>query len=152
MKIARHRIIILTVITVSFLITACKKWESNYEKIEPAHIEHLENSELSKLTLTEKAIERIDILIDTVSEVSIAPGNDGQNTQKVVPYAAVLYDAKGHTWVYTNPEPLEFLRHEIKIEKIVNGITYLLEGPPTGTKVVVQGAAELYGTEYEVGH
>ena len=43
-----------------------------------------------------------------------------------------------------------FLRHEIKIDFIKDNTVHLTEGPPVGTKIVTQGAAELYGTEYEV--
>ena len=132
-------------------LLSCKSSVSNYEKIEPAHLEHLENSELSKLTLTEKAVERIGILTATVEQES-TDGYGAQTPKTTVPYGAILYDAHGHNWVYTNPEPNVFLRHEIKIDFIKDETVHLIEGPPVGTKVVTQGAAELYGTEYEVGH
>ena len=153
MKIYLHKLVPLSIFIIAFQLASCNKWESNYEKIEPAHLEHLENSELSKLTLTEKAVERIGVLTSTVVEENPQEGNYGeQSTQTSVPYGAILYDAQGRIWVYTNPEPQVYLRHEVKIDFIKDGKTYLLEGPPVGTKVVSQGAAELYGTEYEVGH
>ena len=154
MKKIKHHIIYLAVIFISLQFLACEEKESNYVKIEPAHIEHLENSDLSKLTLTEKAAERIDIKIGEVTEEALPNANnyEGGSTQKVVPYASIIYDANGGTWVYTNPEPLVFLRHEIKIDRIEGDKVYVHEGPPTGTKVAIQGVSELYGTEYHVGH
>jgi hypothetical protein len=65
----------------------------------------------------------------------------------VVPYAAVLYGLEGETWVYTNPEPLVFIRQPITVEYIQGDQAYLTEGPPTGPKIVTVGGAELLGTE-----
>jgi hypothetical protein len=71
--------------------------------------------------------------------------------RKTVPYAAVLYDAKGKTWVYTNPEPLAYVRQSIQIDTVAGDEALLLDGPPIGTAVVTVGATELYGTEFGVG-
>ncbi|HEX6306474.1 MAG TPA: hypothetical protein VFZ76_19900 [Anaerolineales bacterium] len=67
--------------------------------------------------------------------------------RKVVPYAAVLYGVNGETWVYTNPEPLVFVRSPITIDYIEGDLAVLSEGPEVGTAVVTLGAAELFGTE-----
>jgi hypothetical protein len=68
-----------------------------------------------------------------------------------VPYAAVLYDAQGETWVYTNPEKLVFVRTQVKIDRIDGDVALLLEGPPSGTSIVTVGLAELFGAETGVG-
>ncbi len=134
-------------ILVVLLILACRPAESTYEKIEPAQVEHIEGSDLSTLTLTEKAAARTDIKTDIVREQT------GQKQpQRVIPYSAILYGPNGKIWVYTNPKPLVYVRHEIKVDSIDGDRAVLLDGPPTGTAVVSQGAAELYGTEYHVGH
>lgn len=67
--------------------------------------------------------------------------------RKVVPYAAVLYGVNGETWVYTSPEPLQFIRSPITIDYIEGDLAVLSEGPEVGTAVVRLGAAELFGTE-----
>lgn len=67
--------------------------------------------------------------------------------RKVVPYSAVLYDVSGNTWVYTNPEPLVFVREPIVVDYIEGDLVVLLEGPSLGTPVVTVGAAELFGAE-----
>ena len=82
--------------------------------------------------------------------VELAASGGGEK-RKIIPYAAVLYDAKGNAWVYTNPEPLVFIRQPIQIDTIVGDEVLLVEGPPAGTAVVTVGGAELYGTEFGVG-
>lgn len=71
--------------------------------------------------------------------------------QLVVPYAALIYGLHGETWVYTNPEPLVFVRQPVTIDYIEGGEAVLLEGPPAGTAVATVGVAELYGIDTGVG-
>ena len=75
------------------------------------------------------------------------PRKGAGKPQKIVPYSSVLYDVHGNTWVYTNPEPLKFVRHAIKVDFIEGDIAVLTDGPAVGTKVVSTGAPELYGAE-----
>ena len=75
------------------------------------------------------------------------PISGGVGKQKVVPYSAVYYDAKGVAWVYINPKPLVFERQRIAVERVVGDAAVLGEGPAVGVPVVSVGAALLYGTE-----
>jgi len=76
----------------------------------------------------------------------------GSGTQrKLIPYAAVLYDTRGGTWVYTNPEPLVFVRQRINVDYIDGEQAVLSDGPAPGTAVVTAGGAELFGTELGIG-
>lgn len=72
--------------------------------------------------------------------------------QKVIPYAAIIYDLHGDTWAYTSPAPLTFVRHPISVDYIEGDLAVLTDGPPAGATVVTVGAAELFGTEFGVGH
>jgi hypothetical protein len=72
--------------------------------------------------------------------------------RKVVPHSAVIYGAHGESWVYTSPEALTYIRHPITIDYIEADLAVLSDGPPVGTEVVTVGVAELFGTEFEVGH
>jgi hypothetical protein len=72
--------------------------------------------------------------------------------RKVVPHSAVIYGAHGESWVYTSPEALTYVRHPITIDYIEDELAVLSDGPPAGTEVVTVGVAELFGTEFEVGH
>jgi hypothetical protein len=81
-------------------------------------------------------------------KVRVEMALDGDGKQRnTVPYAAVIYDSKGVAWVYTNPEPLSFVRHRATIDFIEGDVAVLTDGPPLGTKVVMEGASELYGAE-----
>jgi hypothetical protein len=70
-----------------------------------------------------------------------------EEKQKVVPYSAVYYDAKGAPWVYVNTRPLTYERQRITLERVVGKFAVLSEGPASGTPVVTTGAALLYGAE-----
>jgi len=113
----------------------------------PSEVEHIDGSELSRVTLTERAIERIDLRTDTVREESV-----GGVSRRVVPYSSIIYDPTGGTWVYTSPKARTFVRARIDVDRIEGDRVYLKDGPPVGTVVASVGVAELYGTEYEVGH
>ena len=104
----------------------------------PAKVEAIEGTEFSRLTLTEKAAQRLDIQVAEVAD----------NT---VPYAAVLYGLDGETFVYTNLEPLTYVRAPIVVDHIEGDLAVLVEGPPSGTPVVTVGGAELIGIEFGLG-
>ena len=105
-------------------------------------VDKIEGSELKKLTLSEHAAQRLGV---ATTEVAASGG------ATTVPYAAILYDKKGLTWTYTNPAGLEFVRTEVAVDHVTDGVAYLDKGPDAGTKVVTVGAAELWGVETGVG-
>jgi hypothetical protein len=113
------------------------------KKNRPAQIAAIDGSKVKQLTLTEKAAKRLDIQTGEVAEGS------GKLT---APYASVVYDPGGETWVYTVPKPLTYVRQKVVIETINGDKAYLKNGPPPGTPVVTVGVAELYGTEKGLGH
>jgi hypothetical protein len=126
--------ILVTLILAGLLLSACGPKESASEKIVPSQLEPIDGTDLSKVILTEKAAERIGI--ETVS----ASGTS-------VPYSAVIYDIEGNTWIYTNPEPLTFVREPIVIDYIKGDTAVLAESLPSELNVVTVGVSELYGTE-----
>ena len=60
----------------------------------------------------------------------------------------LYYDVHGQTWVYTNLQPLVFVRHRVAIDRVDGDRALLSEGPPPGSKVAAVGVAELVGTEF----
>ena len=108
----------------------------------PPQVEKIEGTELNRVVLTEEAAQRLDIQTAPVREEQV---NGTQ--RKVIPYAAVIYDLKGETWTYTNPEPLTFVRQPITVDHIEGDKAVLSDGPAAGTEVVTVGVAELYGTD-----
>ena len=126
----------------------CSGHESHAAHTEhPATIEHIAGSELSRVTLTERATERIALETAEVSEQML----DGW-TYTVVPYSSLIYDPQGGTWVYTSPQPRTFVRAEVDVHRIEGDSVYLNDGPAVGTVVASVGVAEVYGAEFEVGH
>jgi len=114
---------------------------------EPASVEHLEGTDLNRVTLTERAAERLDIQTAEARDEQVNGA-----ARRVIPYSAVIYDADGNAWTYTNPESLVFIREGITIESIDGDLAILTEGPAAGTQVVSVGGAMLFGTEFGVGH
>jgi hypothetical protein len=125
-----------------------KSSEAVSEKIEPAKVEPLEGTSLNRIVLTAKAVERIGIKTGEVSDLAV-PGS--ATPRKVVPYAAVIYDTKGETLIYSQREPLVFIRHPITVDRIDGDVAFLFDGPEAGTKVVTVGGPELFGIEFGIG-
>jgi len=137
----RYYVVLFLLITALYM-TACSPKQAVSEKINPVQLATIEGSELKRLVLTEKAAERIDLRTAEVQEQSV-----NGTMQVVVPYAAVIYDLHGETWLYTNPEPLTYVRESIVIDAIDGDKVILSEGPSVGTEVVTVGVAELFGAE-----
>jgi hypothetical protein len=110
----------------------------------PARLEAIDGSNIKKITLTPKAAQRLDVQTGKVRQ--------DPSGRKVVPYAAVVYDKDGSTWVYTNPQPLTYIRQAIIVELIKGDDAVLKEGPEIGMQVATTGAPQLYGAEKGVGH
>ena len=143
-----YRWMVVLLIIAGLLLSACQR-SSTYHAEHPAEVKHIEGSELSLVTLTEMAAQRIDLKTDQVGEATL---KRSASKRKVVPYSSLIYDPNGQTWVYTSPKPLTFVRHKVEVDYIEGEVVVLNDGPPTGTVIASLGVAELYGTEFEVGH
>jgi hypothetical protein len=131
-------------VVAACLLPACTEASGEGGDTEPvATVEAVPGSDLSRVVLSSAGADRLGI--ETAPVEAIADGG------LVVPYAAILYDPTGRTWVYTNPEPLTYVRAEVSVTAIRHGDAIATSGPPAGTEVVTTGASELLGTEYEVG-
>ena len=137
----------LTTIVAVLSLVACTPVSTDYEREhEPAEVEPIEGTDVSRVILEAKAAERLGI-----QTVPVRP-MEGSATQLVIPYGAVLYDAEGDTWTYTSPAHLTYVRESISVESIEGDEAVLSEGPSSGTEVVSVGVAELFGAETGVGH
>ncbi len=131
------------------LLAACERKAVTHPKEHPAEVERIEGSDLGRVTLTARAMQRIDLRTDEVREQRVSRS---ASPQRVVPYSSLIYDPRGRTWVYISPQPATFLRHRVDVDYIEGDLVVLKDGPPTGTVVASMGVAELYGTEFKVGH
>ncbi len=141
--------LVVVPVIASLPFFACQEPLGVHETEHPAEVEPIDGSELSRVTLSERAIERLDLQTDEVREELMSRST---SPQKVVPYSALIYDPSGTTWVYTSPAPRTFVRHQVEVDYIEGDVAVLSEGPPIGTVVASVAVAELYGTEFEVGH
>jgi hypothetical protein len=149
MQRTRRWLVLAWLLAAGLQLSACTQQaaEADGATSEPATVEHVAGSDVSRLTLTARAVERLGIKTAPVRRATV----EGQ-ARTVVPYGAVLYDATGTTWVYVTREPRSYLREQIVVDDIEDGQAVLTDGPAVGTAVVSVGAAELYGTEFGVGH
>lgn len=140
MRSVRTRALVAT--AMAAMIAACGQEAEPPALEEPAAVEEIEGSELSRITLSAQAAGRLGI--ETASVVE-------QGGRLTIPYSALLYDADGRTWAYTSPATNVFVRHEVVVDEIDGEVAFVSLGPSEGTAVVTTGAAELFGTETGVG-
>src|SRR5262245_54002264 len=140
------RWLVVVLIGTCLLLSACgqSSGEATTEEDQQVTVEQLEGQEPTRETLTEDAAKRLDIQTVAVQDAEV---NGAKRT--VIPYAAIIYDTEGATWVYLNPEPLTFVRHPITVDDIKGDQAFLSEPLPAGSAVVTVGVAELYGAESE---
>jgi hypothetical protein len=79
--------------------------------------------------------------------VEVALSESGK-LQTTIPYAALIYEVDGGTWVYVkDSDSLSFVRESVTVDHVEGDLVYLIEGPSVDTQVVTTGAAELFGAE-----
>jgi hypothetical protein len=124
-------------------LSACKEVETETATgYEPAKLEEVKgNEDLKVVTFTKEGAARTGVETETVRV------EDGR---KIVPYAALIYDPEGKTFVYTSPKPRTYLRAPVKVRRVEGERVIVSDGPPAGAQVVTVGTAEVYGTELEV--
>ena len=83
--------------------------------------------------------------------VSVLLPLSGAEQALVVPTAAVLYDMNGSAWLYEATGDTTFVRRRIEIRSQAGAKTLVTRGIAAGTKIVTNGAAELFGTEFGAG-
>jgi hypothetical protein len=138
----------LVLIACVVTLSACGEASSGYDYETashhvPAKLEPIKGTDVQRVIFDAEAAKRVGLKTAQIRQ-------DGQET--VIPYDAVIYGADGNTYTYTAPEPLTYVRQEISIDRVAGDSVILSDGPPTGTEVVTVGAAEVYGTEFEVAH
>lgn len=144
---ARWPLLVVAALAIVLIALELTERESSQEAAasqnEPAVLEPVPGTSLSRVRLSASAAERIGL---ETARVQRGAG------RKVVPYSAILYDERGRTWVYASPAPLTFVRAPVVVASIREGDALLASGPPVGTEVASVAAAELYGAEFEVDH
>lgn len=131
----------LLILALALVVAACgSNNESEEEK--PATLTEVAGTDLWQVELTELAADRLDIQTTEVTATDAG---------MVVPSAAVIIIPDGTYWVYTNPEPLTYVREELTSVYEEDLHAFFEGGPAPGVKVVTVGVPELYGTEFGIG-
>jgi hypothetical protein len=138
----------LVLITGVVSLSACGEASSGYDYETathhvPAKLEPIKGTDVQRVIFDAEAAERVGLKTAPVRQ-------NGQET--VIPYNALIYGADGNSYIYTSPKPLTYVRQEIDIDHVAGDSVMLSDGPPAGTQVVTVGAAQVYGTEFEVAH
>jgi hypothetical protein len=122
-------------------LTACAEVESAaVDGYQPARVEG-EGDAAKRVIFTAEGARRTGLETGTIQR---------RAGRTVVPYAALIYDAVGDTFVYAITAPRTYVREAVDIEDIRGNMAFLAGGPPAGTTVVTTGAAEVYGAELEI--
>jgi hypothetical protein len=130
------------VIGIGLPLAGCGQAPASTTKAkEPYTSEPVGDSGVKRLTLTDKAVERLALDTATVTQVG---------DRLVIPYAALLYLPDGTTITYTNPDGHAYVREQVTVESIGDDHAVLTAGPPAGTRVVTTGGAELWGAEFGI--
>jgi hypothetical protein len=131
--------IVSLLLAAGFGLTACQAVAADTEPATPAAVAEADpGGGPSKLTVTDEGVSRLGI------ETADVGGRAGDLR---LPYAAVVYDAEGGAWTFTELEPGVYQRAPITISSIDGDEARLSAGPTPGTAVVTVGAAELVGVE-----
>ena len=141
----KHSAIAGLVACAATVLTGCGS--TTAAETPPATVTQIAGSQVPRLQLTERAIQRLGITTRPVAE---AAATGGTGKRKIIPYPAVVYDTDGSTWVYVNTAARTYRRQPITVAAIQGGVAALASGPPVGAAVVTVGAAELLGTEYDI--
>jgi hypothetical protein len=129
-------------LTATAALTGCSSSSDGAEPQSPVTLKAVPGTDRFEVTLSEQAQERLGLATATA-------GRDG--TRTTIPYAAVIYDSEGGTWVYTPAAAAHtFRRTAITVTSIDGDTAVLGDGPAVGTPVVVVGSPELLGAEAQI--
>lgn len=145
MRSASRLIFVLLLVVASLTLAACGRAPgAPAEGASPAaKVEDIPGTHLKKIVLTEEGARRLGI---RTAEVKRWHEKDG-GVQLEVPHSSVFYAAEGASFIYTNPEPLVYIKRPVVIDDVIRGNAFLAKGPKPGTSVVTEGAGELLGAE-----
>jgi D-alanine-D-alanine ligase-like ATP-grasp enzyme len=147
-----RKLIAAGVVLASLGLGACSPVSDEVTLHEPSHVEAVEGSEFSHITLEARAAERIDLQTTEIAEQTMTSGPSKGKQRMVIPDGALHYGTDGDVYAYTTVGELEYVRTPLVIDYIDGDTVFLKSGPPVGTEVVTVGVAELWGAESGVGH
>src|SRR3954464_8046134 len=103
---SNYRWMLALLVTACLPLAACKKMDAQADEEgedKAATVVHQEDTHPDQpaiVTLTDDAQKRIDLQTAPIQDLDVKGAK-----QKVMPYAALLYDTHGDTWTFTSAEP-----------------------------------------------
>jgi hypothetical protein len=140
---SHRRLLAAALVAAAVPLSGCAEvGEGESAHYEPAKVTPIKGAgDFKRVEFTAEGARRIGLQTESISR---------SRARRVAPYGALIYDAKGGTYVYTATGPRTFVRRAVKVDRIEGGRVLLSAGPPVGTQVVTTGAAEVYGAELEI--
>ena len=133
----------LIVILLALIGNGCIR-HSSYLKIPAARVGSTSPTQpIPKITLTAEARQRLGIISENFPK-----DRKGKTT---IPLSSLIYDTHGIAWVFVETAPLEFLREPIQVLDTHGNQIQIQSSLNDSSRIVIQGAAELMGTESGVG-
>jgi hypothetical protein len=139
-RLLRLAAVCLVLITAAFALSACGTPAEEEGGQEAAKVEPIKGTDTNLVTLNKEASATLGIKTTAIKK---------EGGREVLPDAALVYAADGHTFTYSSPKPNQYVRAEITVDRIDGRKVILKKGPPAGTKVVTVGSQELFGLENE---
>ena len=93
-------------------------------------------------------VDNKDGLLRPGQRVGVTLPLKGDELSLTVPRASLITDIHGGTWVYEEVGEHKYARRRVMVDRVVGEVGVLVSGPKPGAKVVTDGAAEIYGTEF----
>jgi hypothetical protein len=139
---ATSRSLALALVAGALGLAGCTQVEEFESTAEPTSVTPVKGQDdIQQVTFTADAARRVGL-----RTVAVRPSGSRMS----IPYAALIYNEEGKTYTYVSRKPLVFVRVPIAVDRIAGDRVLLRHGPPTGTRVVTTGAAEIYSAEFGV--
>jgi hypothetical protein len=139
-RLLRLAAVCLALITAAFALSACGTPAEEEGGEDAATVEPIKGTHTNLVILKKEASETLGIKTTAIKK---------EGGRAVLPDAALVYAADGHTFTYSSPKPNQYVRAEVTVDRIDGRKVILKNGPPAGTNVVTVGSQELFGLENE---
>lgn len=98
-------------------------------------------------------LENNELALRPMQRVSVTLNSRQKHIQTLtIPWSAVVFDIYGGSWVYTQQSKNVYARKRVFLDHVDGDQAIASDGPPEGSKVVVNGALELFGVETGFSH
>lgn len=99
------------------------------------------------------AVQNDQQALRPMQRVSVALNTHSKSINALtVPWSAVVLDIYGGSWVYAQQSSQLYARKRVFVDHVSGDQAIISEGPPEGTKIVVNGALELFAVETGFTH